>query len=800
MKKFLCFFLVVCFSCQAGRFGISADVPVPEETAQLAPLSSETGIEFDSRFNGQVIVWEKLEANEKTIIISASDVALTGLKLAGKGNTLLVTGDRVTLEDCSFDGAETTVAGKGFFAHRCEFDSLAFGDRAADAEAAYCSVRGTVSARGRNQVLYGTRCGAIEADGASDLSVIRNDARSVVLRGVSYVNLTGNRGSEISYDSRPALWGDNLSGVLEGEEYSGADESRLPQNHKERFEESTVREKIFFRGSFLSLNACVEAAAASEEELVIPAGVYTEAEPFAFNNRERFNLAAYGVLVRFRNYTQSAVLIDRSADIGIEGLTIDHMRAANAQGTVVSAEENSVVWKPDEGYGFDITDAALFSPSGAGLAFHAGERLPFADYYSMQRVKNDDGTFLINGVTGLSSGDRLTFRGCAAYVCSVRDSGDVCFRDLTVWNGSGFAFSAWQGTGRVSILRCQVVPGPKPEGAHEEKMLSACDASHFSNMRIGPVIEDSVFTDMTDDGTNINGHYAVASGYDPSTRTFTIADRYTVGTGTYASQVTGVEKGDKIRILTRNFRLIGEVAAEGPVKDGKLTVAETVTLPTTDVVLQNLSAQSSGFFVYNCVVERIRSRGLLIKACDGIIEHCTIKDTRMAGILIAPESADWPEFGFTSNVTVRNNKLLGTGYANPDAKLYAPIAVCGDLGETEDRARQLHHELLVIGNLIANRRNNCAIWLSHVDGGCVQNNVVTERDISVCGDEENCSPIAVDSSTNLNISGNVCPEGTSRPVQVLEGARQLQGSDLSAEDFSPDTPDSIGTGAGDETK
>ena len=193
-------------------FAVSA-FSVPQVGAEkgLSEGSLFVETEIDSRYNGQIVAAGLLEAEGKTITISASDTAVTGLHLEGKGNTVRITGERVTLENCSLAGAETVVTGKGFFAVRCDFDDLTFAAEAADAEAARCVIEGAVSLYGRNQVLYGNRCGAVEADGAANLSVVKNEGESVTVRNASFVNLSGNSWKkEVSFDDRAALWGSDL--------------------------------------------------------------------------------------------------------------------------------------------------------------------------------------------------------------------------------------------------------------------------------------------------------------------------------------------------------------------------------------------------------------------------------------------------------------------------------------------------------------------------------------------------------------------------------------------------------------
>ena len=55
---------------------------------ESAGASSFAETEIDSRYDGQIVTAGILEADGKTITISASDTAVTGLRLNGKGNTV----------------------------------------------------------------------------------------------------------------------------------------------------------------------------------------------------------------------------------------------------------------------------------------------------------------------------------------------------------------------------------------------------------------------------------------------------------------------------------------------------------------------------------------------------------------------------------------------------------------------------------------------------------------------------------------------------------------------------------------
>ncbi len=737
--------------------------------------------------NGTALSLADIQTDGAEVIISASDVAITDFSV--NGGSVTVTGERVTMVCCSVN-APVTVKGAGFFAQNCNFADVSISGN--DSVVARCALSEAVRLTGRNQTLYGnTIAKSVSIEAASDISVIANTFAASAAGTVAaseYVNLSdntcdGDPAQLWQYDDRGVIWGSDLPGTLDGTDYAGVDASRLPQNNNDRFADSITRTQIYYNGEFVPPSVYLVSAAANYEEVIFPAGIYENLPQFSLLAQENTTIAAYGMCAKFASYTISAILVNQSDNIRILGMTVDHMMNANAQGTVVSNTGGKLIWKPDDGYNGAITDESLFAKNGATLGFKAGEKLPYVDQLMSNRQKNNDGTYTLTVDSPLSVGDRLTFRGLAAHVCTINYTGAVTFADVTVWGGSGFAFSGWMGEDRITLSRCTVVPGPAPDGASEPRMISTCDASHFSNMRVGPILEDCVFTDMTDDGTNINGHYMMTSSYDADNNRFTIDPEFDVATGTYSSHTDGIAVGDRIRILTLDFAWIGDTTAASDADNGMITLADRFEGMTDHVVLQNLDRQSNDFAIRNCIVERIRSRGLLIKGTDGTIEHCTIRDVRMAGILVKPESNEWPEFGFAQNLAIRNNHIIGTGYAAPTNNLYAAINVSGDTAQSGDPCYQMHRDVIIEGNFIENRRNEAAIKISHALDVTVKNNTITARDKSVHGNPEKDVqiPITVISATNVEVSGNTVPASARGTAEVKTGTNNIWGTDLKTE-------------------
>ena len=72
-----------------------------------------------------------------------------------------------------------------------------------------------------------------------------------------------------------------------------------------------------------------------------------------------------------------------------------------------------------------------------------------------------------------------------------------------------------------------------------------------------------------------------------------------------------------------------------------------------------------GFKILRCRLGNTRSRGILVKADDGLIDGCTIEGCGMSAISIGPEYY-WGEANYCWNVTVSNNIIRNCVKRNGD--------------------------------------------------------------------------------------------------------------------------------------
>lgn len=629
-----------------------------------------------------------------------------------------------------------------------------------------------------NSVILDNTLQAVSAASCSDLTIAGNSlSESIDLDSVKCALVTEN--TMIDSDAVIAvnqlnsqnIYGGNIPGKLAGTEYTGADESLLPVVSLTRFENMTAQDSFTVKGKTVTADYYISRLIDQGGEIIIPPGVYSLSSTVLIENKSGLSMDAYGVFFVYKDSTKSAVVMLKSDNIIIKGLTIDFAAVPNAQGSVISAGGSKIVWKPDEGYDFDLTDPARFAPSAAGEGFRQGSMTPFCDLYNinMNTVKNDDGTFTLESSAALLPGDKITFRGVFAHVTYAEGCGNVMMEDVTIWGGSGFGFCEVYGEGNTRLNRVLMTPGPKPQGASDDRMLSVCDATHCTNMRKGIQATNCKFEYMTDDGTNVNGTYGIITDYDGGT-----------GTVTYnAATMPEILAGDRLWIMTLEGRFLLDTEAVSAGKNGKVVIAGEFEMPGEGVFIENVSANGSGFLFENTLVRGNRSRGLVIKSTGGIITHCTIEATGMTGIMLKPEISDnWGECGFTENVVVSYNNVIGTGFFDSGSDAQSAIAVRTDLAAL-DESTFSHRNITITGNKIDGYYGAYAVCLRGVSGITVKNNIIGARSAEINANypEDSKSPVYFSGCADVDISDNIFTGNPSSKIKTNGKIIGIAGND-----------------------
>ncbi len=354
--------------------------------------------------------------------------------------------------------------------------------------------------------------------------------------------------------------------------------------------------------------------------------------------------------------------------------------------------------------------------------------------------------------------------------------------------------------------------GPNGETVYRgtPPICSSVDATHTTCSKVGTACISCTFESMCDDGTNQNAQHGRLHGFcDNGDGTVTVAFKTNIST-INASQkyFTGrccaqFEVGDRVYIYTSAGKLICDTPALSasrtlePYKNefGTDTPVYEVTVAkdafdtagcegyplTSDIagapkiLIDNMSCASNGFVFDNMFIQYVRSRGLLIKASNGIVRNCTFYKCGKGCIAILYE-IQWGESGVSEHLTIKNNCFDSTGYLE-DLPRYSPIGIEGMGNEPTDEYL-LYNDIVFEGNKVVNRGCTYAVFLNSARQIKLINN-----DFGLCAgeDEKNVQPsVYINCAKDVELSGNRFSPYIKDVTEgiVAKGNRNIFGTDI----------------------
>ncbi len=403
-----------------------------------------------------------------------------------------------------------------------------------------------------------------------------------------------------------------------------------------------------------------------------------------------------------------------SRRITLKGFTVRHEPVTQTQGWVRSVNNDKSIYEVEMMPGYEADPAHLpdnpvayiFDPQT--LNWRKGSiDLDFKRVVSLgnRRLKLEVGRPMNHDVR---VGDYMAFRGRGQTDVLLDNCADSRIEDVTFQSASGFVVHESGGDGG-NYFRYNVLRGPKPTGATIAPLLSAnADAFHSSGVRKGPIVENSRFEYMPDDGVPIHGNYVGVSE---------ASGKRLVITAQWAEE--WFRKGDRIRVYTKDgveLRTKGELPKvvefkplagyKGPslaydsLKDKphnyEVWLDKEVPGAQLNDLASNAERQGDGFVVRGNSILNNRARGMLLTASNGLVENNRIDGSTIGGIVLAPELY-WMQSDFSSNVVIRNNTVRNIGYATvgPWTNQVGGIVV------TADKAKaNLHQNIRIQDNLL----------------------------------------------------------------------------------------------------
>jgi Concanavalin A-like lectin/glucanases superfamily/Right handed beta helix region/Immunoglobulin domain len=353
----------------------------------------------------------------------------------------------------------------------------------------------------------------------------------------------------------------------------------------------------------------------------------------------------------------------------ISGITIDYDPLPFTQGTITAINKGAGTFDVTLASGYPLLSEARFTNQlNFGLIMDVTKPQPKAganNYVPMTSLSLVSGTtYRLKPIDGNVVSSQITVND--RFVYAARNGAcDLLFntcnncrvQNVTVNTGPSIAI-VLQGGGSGMVITNFSLSFPTNSG---RLLTTDADGVWCGNLRGGPVIANSYFEGMADDGVNIHSFpNPVLQVYPTNT--------ILVGINTL------MQVGDRVQafdIVNGNIRGETTVTKVTPVGENyQLTLAASIPNLTAGTALSNsdslfnLSASGEGYLITNNVINAHRARGILLRTGNGTVISNKITGASMNGILIMNDCgpAFW-EGPLASNIVVRGNIIDHCGYA-----------------------------------------------------------------------------------------------------------------------------------------
>jgi hypothetical protein len=317
------------------------------------------------------------------------------------------------------------------------------------------------------------------------------------------------------------------------------------------------------------------------------------------------------------------------------------------------------------------------------------------------------------------------------------------FENVVLYASNSFSFYE-DGCERMVYSGCKFARKTDDKKVAFPRLRSGnADGLHSKSATVGPTVENCEFQYTGDDCIAINGRYYMVFRAE----------------GAYIDLISDkndikIDEGDRVQCVKNNGVRAGEatvlslenLSTETPEKLQQVLSSISIKRPErykfivrlqldvplnaqTGDVFCSLNRVGSGFSIKNCKIGHNRSRGMVIKASDGIISHNEVTGTAMSGIVVSPEF-NWMEAGCSENLEISHNTIRNCMFQQTNRKMCpGALAVVGLNGLWEVSPAGVFSNISIHDNLIEGCPRPC-LGLTSVDGLlCYSNTILPDENM-----------------------------------------------------------------------
>lgn len=351
-------------------------------------------------------------------------------------------------------------------------------------------------------------------------------------------------------------------------------------------------------------------------------------------------------------------VIAESENITVSGPTIEAADVQSAQGTVVSADDETHTVRMDAADKWDVNRGVLVFPYDGAytecdnyiLFDSEGKRVRGAGdhgYYKILAQKLDENRIKVsNRFSVPSAGQRIAYYGGERKSCVffLRGSSDVILSNITVTRHTGMGVIS-QMCENVSLENFSVTP------KSGNVISTEADATHFVNCSGVISLKNCVFENMMDDALNVHGIFTQIIKSSPGEMVVRYMHKEAKGIDIY-------RKGDVLSVSNKDSVL--------PIYTATVKEAETINSDTVKLQLEESIEAEPGMIVENltrqpkvymggCTIRNNRARGILLGTKGKIIIAENYFRTEDPAILFECDPKYWFESGSVSDVYIDGN-------------------------------------------------------------------------------------------------------------------------------------------------
>lgn len=413
---------------------------------------------------------------------------------------------------------------------------------------------------------------------------------------------------------------------------------------------------------------------------LISSGAYT------FSNKKNITINGNGSTIICNRQSQ-AFYFGNCENVEFSNFHIEYDPPCYTQGTITAISTNKLLWEITLHDGYPVDNVNLqgkvqvFSKNTLELVQN------YSDIYSAAITKTGTRTFQIRVPTAngpVQAGDYVVLDVLAGSGLGIQAHGimlsgckNMLLDSIVMYDSNCFSFFETD-CEKTHYYRCVVTRKPFDSRYTIQPLRAgSADGIHSKFAKIGPIIEECRLGYNGDDCIAINGNfYPVYNVNVENKRIYFLSPsvdfKMSVGDTIVCIKNDGSIRGQSIvKSLMTTMPTSAQITAcylkLGSQSGSHWTygVAMVVDTLITDTSISDLfyskNRSGTGFKVLNNQLGHNRSRGIIIKASNGIISGNTVVGSAMSGILLSPEFY-WMEGGCPSNIEISNNTIRNCMY------------------------------------------------------------------------------------------------------------------------------------------